>query len=133
MNYRIFVLCFLFIISINSCTRKVIIEKEESKSMISVIPKPEKITNLNGHFKFNDKIGIVIQNASLRPNAVYLADWIEQRAGYRLSVLIDQDDKREAGVIILSLDSKNIINDEAYRLQVNPGKIEIVAACSGRI
>jgi len=91
MKYLIFIICISFMISLHSCTHKAIIEKEEGKPMISVIPQPVKALQKDGSFMFNEKVKIVIRNEKLQPEANYLAEWLERTAGYRLPILTEQN------------------------------------------
>jgi len=128
MKFKIIGITLLFTFLLFNCTQKATIIKEEAKPMISVIPQPVKAVQMTGNFKFDDQVKIIIGDESLRQNAEYLADWIEYRAGFRPPVQSDKADLEGAGNITFALDSKNVIkDDEAYRLQINPGKIEITA------
>ena len=129
MKYLFFVICFLFMISLHSCTRKMIIEKEEGKLMISVIPQPVKTEILDGYFKFDKNIVITVRNTELKQSAEYLAEWIEKMAGYRLPVETQEGGKGSGNAIILSLDmAGKSKDDEAYTLQIKPEIIELKAS-----
>ena len=97
--------------------------------MISVIPQPEKATPQDGNFKFNEQVRIVIRDENIQPEANYLAEWIERSTGYRIPMLTEQQNiSDKTGIILLSLNAKNETeDDEGYRLQINPEKIEISA------
>ncbi len=128
MKYWSLSICFLLSIVLCTCTQKTIIKKEEAKSMISIIPQPTKTKQLEGSFKFDKQVGIVILDKSLQINADYLAEWIEQSVGYRPNIQLHKENLTEPGNIILMLDSRNKSkNDEAYQLKINTGQIEIKA------
>lgn len=128
MYYRRFGLYFILVIFFGACAQVSTISQKKSESMISVIPKPNFLQQLDDSFLLTDKTAIVYNDLSLQPIAEYIAGWIQKRTGFRLSVLTEDLDFKPENAIILALDSTAMANtNEGYRLEINPETIKITA------
>ncbi len=124
MTCRIVITLLLSVFFLYTCAPVSTVKKEKTEMMISVIPKPVKYSSLEGHFKFDQNIVIAVNDAGLAQNADYLADWMTKTMGIKAQMSDDQ----QKGNVVLSLGGEKIIEgEEAYKLTINPDRIEIEA------
>lgn len=102
----------------------------QSEGSASIIPLPVSLTQNPERFVFSDATEIrytETDQADLRPLAEYLNEllFVSNWTGYSLEGI--KDEAPENGIILRIDESMNFESEEAYRLDVDSSKIEIVA------
>ncbi len=95
----------------------------------AIIPNPVQLQLRSGVFHFTDKTQVVAPGPA-RIEAIKLIDYLAAPMGSRLE-LVESTDKAN-NTVSLQIDSslEDQLGEEAYRLEVGAGKIEILAADS---
>ncbi len=87
---------------------------------IDVIPKPVKVTEMNGSFSITPQTRIIHAVPAARPLAEYLCDYLPCRTVQPPSLI-----PRQKGNIVLNIDPLSDMPGEGYRLSVYDDRIEI--------
>ncbi len=105
------------------------IENEKTK-LISIIPKPVRMTVTSGKFTLNNKTKILVDE-NCKKNGEYLKKILDPATGFNIPIEDSIKSKSEENIIILSLDSKQkTINQEDYILKITQQGINISAHAS---
>ena len=118
-----------------SCTKIKEAGRGEIKPMHDIIPKPQKMEIHQGQFLFDPQVVIVVptDQAEVREQALYLNDWLDYTAGFRLEVVADRLEIAGRRAILLDCGTNlEALGAEGYVLLINPEAIEIKAnTCRG--
>ena len=118
-----------------SCIKLTEADQGKSKSMINIIPKPQKLEIHQGQFLLDARVVIALKSeqAELHEQALYLNDWLDHTAGFRLNIVTDLNQIRKRKAIILDCSlNRETLGTEGYVLLINPDAIELKAnTCQG--
>ena len=92
-----------------------------SQNVYNLIPSPKQLTPLEGKFTFKQGMTISIEDAVFEPVATLLSQRCKTSAGLNLPV---RQGKSARGIVFVA---NNSLANEAYRLSIASGKIEIQA------
>lgn len=116
-------LAFAFV-SLGSC-------RKENQNKISIIPQPESMQILDGHFSINSDTKLLIANKELLGVASYFVEQLEINSDIQIELVVNIDKFQESNCIyFLTKQDKNILDDEGYQLDVNDENIVIEATDS---
>lgn len=93
-----------------------------SAADINIIPQPQHITQVNGHFNFNKKTTILYSDQQLSSTVKNFRNQLKNEIGLNLRTeLLAREVTLLKNVIYLSIDPQ--MQEEAYTLKIEPGKI----------
>ena len=122
-NYLIATLAF-FLFFLNSC-------QEKSQPSISIIPQPESMQILEGHFTLNSDTKLLIAKKELFGVASYFVEQLQLNGDIQIELVVNIDKFQENNCIyFLTKPDKNIFGLEGYHLDVNHENIVIEATDS---
>ncbi|NVM01693.1 MAG: beta-N-acetylhexosaminidase [Candidatus Helarchaeota archaeon] len=108
------------------------IENEKTK-LISIIPKPVKMTVSSGQFTLNNETKILVDE-NCRANGEYLKRILAPATGFNIPIEDSTKASSEDNIIMLKLDSKQkTINQEGYILKITQNAITLSAHASSGI
>ena len=124
MKIKSLIACLSVGLWLTSCETK----KETSVADYNVVPMPKEISyEKTGCFTLtaSTKITFPQGNTILEKNANFLAEYIKEQSGIKLSVLQETENQKDAIQLRVGLSSDN---KEAYQLSVNENNVLINGA-----
>lgn len=114
---RNLLIALMLLFTFTKCTEK---NRSFSESEIAILPKPNSSTLLKGSFAFNKKQSIFSNQKEQGFAVVDLKQFIAKKTGFNLTS--NKDNSAE-----ISFEKSEGLTSEAYKLEVTPNKITILA------
>jgi len=117
LNYLLLLFLFLFA----AC-------EQQLPNSISIIPQPETIKVLNGHFKINADTKLLVDDNDFLPVANYLLEQIQLKSNIQIEIISDKVVPTDNCICLIKENSDAISDEEAYQMDVNGSNIVIKAS-----
>ena len=88
---------------------------------VNIVPEPVSVTGHEGSFVLGPTTRLVVKEASLRKEAAYFNDYLQQFYGFKLVV----SDQTGPGALVLRTVKDGFESDEAYHLDVSKKDVRI--------
>ncbi|HEV8512010.1 MAG TPA: beta-N-acetylhexosaminidase [Cyclobacteriaceae bacterium] len=118
---------FFFLVVLISCNR------EGSKTIESIIPKPQEATSTGEDFLLKETTGIFVESGSKDELEIanYLANKLRSATGFKIP--ISSTSKPEAGSIVIAKAQGEEISGEGYELTVSEDMVRLSSATSAGV
>lgn len=102
--------------------------QKTKKQEIFIIPQPQEINFGDSFFLFNKNTKVVYDDETLKQNADYFTELIDNTLGYSLVTEEFEKVKSNRNVVLKFLGDKDYLGKEGYKMQILPDNIFIFAA-----